>query len=633
MNLLTPLNLLWAIPLLGGIVALWMLRLKRQDVTVSSLYLWNAVTQERQANAPFQKLRRHLLLFLQLLLALLLVLALARPFVFGQARTGHIIVLVLDTSASMNATDVKPSRLAAAKTAAGDFLGREMGGGDVATVLTASARPASILPGFTSDRQRLQTAIDGAAPTDTVADMAGAMTLAQSLVAGRDGAEIRVFSDGAYSADVLKKLAAVPYGGTDVKLVSVGTAAPDNVGITRLDGRRNLQTGGYEVFAQVQSLGGKSPSGGTLSLLKDGRLVDARALNVTNGEQDETFDSALLKNGGVITARLDDVKDDLAADNQASLVLAPPSPRKVLLVTTGNLFLERGLNLDPDVILEECAPDEFATVGKRGAGYALVVFDGVLPAAPLPPGNYLTFDALSEQTPLSGEGTADTPSFVDEDRTHPVMRFVDLSGLHLRSALKTRAQSWGQPLAEAGSGPLIGVGEHNGLRVISVAFALDDSDWPLRVSFPIFLTNAVRWLSAGSAPGAASPETPTGGVASLTVPAGAGSLTIVRPNGSQSAAGAPVSGGPVLIDDTRQGGVYHAKTSAGADYPFAVNLDSPDESRLAALSPPVLTHPGAPAAPVPLTPSRRAKNDLWPTLAAVALALLLAEWFVFHRRI
>lgn len=633
MNLLTPLNLLWAIPLLGGIIALWMLRLKRQDVTVSSLYLWNAVTQERQANAPFQKLRRHLLLFLQLLLALLLVLALARPFVFGQARTGHIIVLVLDTSASMNATDVKPSRLAAAKTAAGDFLGREMSGGDVATVLTASSRPTSVLPGFTGDHQRLQAAIDGAAPTDTVADMAGAMTLAQSLVAGRDGAEIRVLSDGAYSADTLKKLAAVPYGGTDVKLTSIGTATPDNVAITRIDGRRNVQTGGYEVFAQVQSLGSTPHSGGTLSLLKDGTLIDARALNSAAGELDETFDSPLLKSGGVITARLDDVKDDLVADNQASLVLAPPQPRKVLLVTTGSLFLERGLNLDPDVILEECAPDEFATVGRHGAGYALVVFDGALPAAPLPPGNYLVFDALSEQTPLLGEGTADTPSFVDEDRTHPVMRFVDLSGLHLRQALKTRAQSWGQPLAEADSGPLIGVGEHNGLRVISVAFALDDSDWPLRVSFPIFLTNAVRWLSAGSAPGAASPETPTGGVASLTVPAGSGSLTIIRPNGSQSAVTAPASGGTVLVDDTRQVGVYHAKAAAGADYPFAVNLDSPDESRLAAQSPPVLTHPGAPAAPVSLTPSRRAKNDLWPTFAAVALALLLAEWFVFHRRI
>src|SRR3978361_442229 len=94
MNLLNPLNLLWALPLLGGIVALWMLRLRRQDVTVSSLYLWNTLLQEKQANAPFQKLRRNLLLFLQLLVAFLLVFALARPFVYGQGLAGHTIVII-----------------------------------------------------------------------------------------------------------------------------------------------------------------------------------------------------------------------------------------------------------------------------------------------------------------------------------------------------------------------------------------------------------------------------------------------------------------------------------------------------------------------------------------------------------
>ena len=118
-----------------------MLRLKRQDVTVSSLYLWNTLLQETQANAPFQKLRRNLLLFLQLLAAFLLVFALARPFVYGEAVTGHTVVIILDTSASMNATDVRPTRLAAAKDAADDFMDREMRLGDVATVLTASSKP------------------------------------------------------------------------------------------------------------------------------------------------------------------------------------------------------------------------------------------------------------------------------------------------------------------------------------------------------------------------------------------------------------------------------------------------------------------------------------------------------------
>ena len=633
MNLLNPLNLLWALPLLGGIVALWMLRLKRQPVTVSSLYLWNTLLQETQANAPIQKLRRSLLLFLQLLAAFLLVCALARPFVYGQALTGHTIVIVLDTSASMNATDVHPSRLAAAKAAADDFVDRQMHGGDVATVLSASSKPASLLSGFTGDGGRLKAAIDGAAGTDTIADMPSALTLAQSLVGTHTGAEIHIFSDGAYSADDLRKLAMLPFGGTDVSLTSIGTTTLDNIAITRLDGRRNPQTGTNEVFAEVQNLGG-AHTGGTLSLLSNGRLVDARALSFTNNLQTETFDSPLLKDGGIVTARLDDVQDDLQADNQASLVLSPPRPRRVLLVTTGNIFLERGLNLDPDVVLEECAPDEFATVGKSGAGYGMVVFDGALPSAPLPPGNYLVFGAGNAQMPVTSSGSVDNPAFIDENQTHPVMRFVDLEGLHLRTALHTQTQPWGQSLAEAASGPLIAAGEHDGLRVVSVSFELSDSDWPLRVSFPIFLTNAVRWLTAAGGLGADQPETPTGGVAAVTVPPGPSSVSVTRPDGSVTAVNAPATGGVVLIDDTREAGVYHARLSGGLDYPFAVNLDSADESRLAAQKPPMLTHPGTPqvaAASLPL--SRRAKADLWPALAAAALALMLVEWFVFHKRI
>lgn len=634
MNLLNPFNLLWALPLLGGIVALWMLRLKRQDVTVSSLYLWNTLLQETQANAPFQKLRRNLLLFLQLLAAFLLVFALARPFVYGEAVTGHAIVIILDTSASMNAADIHPTRLQAAKDAADGFVDREMHLGDVATVLTAAGKPGSALTGFTGDKGRLKAAIDGVVPTDTPIDMTAALTLAQSLVGTRHGAQVRVFSDGAFSADDNRKLAQTPLGGTDVKLLSVGTATPDNLGITRMDGRRNPQSGNYQVFVQVQDGGGRPhQGGGTLTLLKDGKLMDARALSLTNGMQSETFDSPLLKDGGVVTARLDDVRDDLAADNHASLVLSPPRPRKVLLVTPGNPFLESGLNLDPDVVLEECRPEEFTTLGRSGAGYSMVVFDGALPAAPLPPGNYLVFNALNGQMPLLGTESADAPTFIDESRTHPVMRFADLEGLHLRKALRTQTQPWGQALAEADSGPLIAAGEHNGLRVVSVAFDLGDSDWPLRVSFPIFLTNAVRWLTAAGGLGASQEETPTGGVASLTLPPGAASVTVQRPDGSKTALAAPATGGMVLIDDTRQAGVYHARAGNGQDFPFAVNLDSRDESALPVQNPPALNHPGVTAAAAPLPRARRAKDDLWPALAAVALGLLLLEWFVFHRRI
>src|SRR5580765_5368902 len=118
MNFTNPLYLLWTLPIGGLIVLMYILKLKRKDVVVSSTFLWRQVIRDVQANAPFQKLRKNLLLFLQLLAAALLVLAITRPFWRGKGIGGRSVVIVVDTSASMGATDVKTNRLEMAKRAA-----------------------------------------------------------------------------------------------------------------------------------------------------------------------------------------------------------------------------------------------------------------------------------------------------------------------------------------------------------------------------------------------------------------------------------------------------------------------------------------------------------------------------------
>src|SRR5918998_3653744 len=117
MPFLAPLGLLGllAIPL---IVALYVLRLRRDERTVSSTYLWQQLVRDIEANAPWQRLRRSLLLLLQLLLVVALAVIVARPFGERPAGLARDLVLVIDASASMRATDVFPDRLPAAKRAA-----------------------------------------------------------------------------------------------------------------------------------------------------------------------------------------------------------------------------------------------------------------------------------------------------------------------------------------------------------------------------------------------------------------------------------------------------------------------------------------------------------------------------------
>src|SRR6201982_846214 len=103
MHFISPLALLWAIPIGGIIVGMYLLKLRRKDVLVSSTFLWRQVIRDVQANAPFQKLRKNLLLLLQLIAAALIIFALSGPFLRLFALGGRNIVLVVDTSASMTA--------------------------------------------------------------------------------------------------------------------------------------------------------------------------------------------------------------------------------------------------------------------------------------------------------------------------------------------------------------------------------------------------------------------------------------------------------------------------------------------------------------------------------------------------
>src|SRR5438105_15377462 len=92
-----------------GIIALYFLKVRRRPVEVPSTLLWRRSLEDLHVNSLFQRLRKNLLLFLQLLAVLLAMVALLCPRIKGTAGQGQRYVLVVDESASMAATDVSPS--------------------------------------------------------------------------------------------------------------------------------------------------------------------------------------------------------------------------------------------------------------------------------------------------------------------------------------------------------------------------------------------------------------------------------------------------------------------------------------------------------------------------------------------
>ena len=139
MTLLSPFALLlFAVSL--PLVALYFLKVRRRERRVPSLMLWESALRDREASAFFQRLQRDPLLILQLLALLALALALARPVVTVTGEGARKVVVVLDTSASMKARDVSPSRFEAARSEAAAVV-RRLGEGAEIMVIEAGVQP------------------------------------------------------------------------------------------------------------------------------------------------------------------------------------------------------------------------------------------------------------------------------------------------------------------------------------------------------------------------------------------------------------------------------------------------------------------------------------------------------------
>ena len=443
-------------------------------------------------------------------------------------------------------------------------------------------------------------------------------------------------------------------GGATVDFIPVGKRAA-NVGITAFDVRDTLGGGeGRQAFVTVQNFGAQTITF-PLNLSVGGNLADAHEISLKSGEtKSEVFDNLRAEQGGQVTAQID-LRDDLESDNLASVRLAPKRTIKILLVSEGNPFLERVLNTDAHIALDSVAPASYKL--EDSASHDMTVWDNAAPPTDLPPGRYLFWGSKSLGTngsvpvtaaPSGGIGDAQTPQILDWSRTHPLMRFVDLANVKLLRARLVSPQPWAQTLVEGDSGPLVVAGEKNTTRSVYVAWNLLDSDMPLRVAFPIFLTNCTQWLTAR--PGDSGGVLRPGEVALVPVPIGAKSVTITRPDGGKDTLPAP-SNGPLVYDKTALAGTYQvsadAKTNVASAAPFYVSLLSAQESNTSPVAKPIVLVTDAPekngiaakgknAADAPAaTPGLqnvRVRREVWPVLALAALAFLVVEWAAYHRR-
>ena len=569
----TPLALLGLL-FIPAVVAMYLLKLRRDETIVPSTLLWSRLVADVEANAPWQKLRRSLLLLLQLLLVAILALLAARPFLERPAGLARDVVLVLDTSASMAATDITPDRLTAAKAAAIGALRDLPTGGKVSVI--AADRSARIVVNETTDLGRVRQALDGIAVTSGRGDLGDALELAGKLAARSGDAQILVATDGALATPIADG-ATVP---AKVTVLPVGRERK-NQAIVALAVRTAPSAVTRSVFVSVANLD-LERAARRLEVWGDGGLIEVRDLLLEPQARSDVVIDDVPRDVGTLELRLvgpdagvTSAPDQLAVDDHAWAIVPPDRERLILVVGPGDPYLETALSYLPNVELFGVTTAEYgpATERQDGRPWDLVIFEGALPAT-LPRSPILAIGPTATSDLGVVTGTLTNPGIGSLDPAEPILRYVDLSTTHIASAAKMTVPDWARTVIPGPSGaPLLYVGSRDGLPTAVMAFEPRRSDLPLQVAFPVLLANLTGELLGGSsAPTeAVQPGTPV----TLAIPAGATGLTVTRPDGERrgARAGHPARHHDHLRGDRPAGRLRrHAAARAGG-IGRAVGLD------------------------------------------------------------
>jgi hypothetical protein len=612
MSLLLPAALAFSI-IIPLILLLYFMRPKRQERVVSSTLLWQQASQDLQASRPWQRLRITALLLLQILAAIVIVLVLARPATFISSPIGGNTIIILQSSASMQATDVPPTRFDAARSNITNLIDG-LGPSDLLSLITMAKTP-QVLIAFSSDKSQLTSALQRAKVTNQDADLEQALSLATSLAAGHTNAQILVVGDGHVLPPDQTLVSSLP-----VHYLQIGTDAP-NAALLAL-ASQTIQ-GKLVALAQIANYSHQRRSI-PVELYADGSLVGVQTAILAAGASGAIQWGPLPPATRFLHARIIS-QDATTIDHEAWVIAGGSMHGHVLLVTKGNSFLEASLRLQPNIDLFETTPDKYTNVGN----YDLTVFDSFLPSS-LPSGALFFVNPPTDSNIFGKSGAEISISHITAGNDNQnLLTKVDLSSIHVvRKSHQLTPAPWMQPIIVTPETPLLIAGEHNNRRIGVLSFDLHDSDLPLQPTFPILIYNLVNWFLP--LPVAGNAQLPPD--ASVTIQAwpGAERITITGPDQQPVTVAPPF---PVTaFNNTDKIGIYSVtqytqnQVLHGA---FAVNLFDPIQSRL------------APSAHLPIAQSipfdsaspaiPHVLREIWPWIAAILLLILCAEWWLFSR--
>jgi len=648
------------------LIALYFLKLRRDVRLVPSTFLWKRAVEDLHVNAPFQRLRKSLLLLLQLLILILAAIALGKPMWETAQTSESTIILLVDQSASMAVVEEGGrTRLDLAKEQAKRVV--ENMSDDSRAMVIAFCDRARVFSSFDSDKQALRRKIDSIEQTQSTSLLAEAIGLAeaysQNLIIGGEqpgsdiapesaapNASVFLFTDG--RIEDADRVTPQKLDVTKMQVTRIG-ARGDNVGITSMDARRDYEHPEIlEVTAAVQNFGPNSVEVDA-TLYVDGNTVDVQSLQLDPADPTAdaneppsgsmklaVFDQIEFEGGGVVEVVLK-LDDAFSADDRAWTILDPPRLTKVLYVTDGDFRLEdvlRSLRLHLTTMTAEqyeSADDESIRDGVRSL-FDVVILDRHSTAR-LPQGNYLFWGAVPKIDGVTAGPVITNQVIFNWDETHPILRYVAIETLEVAQWLQLTLPREAVSIIDGQTSPVLAYLARDASQYLISAFSLlvrDDrgnqlvnTDWTLSVDFVAFMQNTIQFLAANLA-ATGKRSIPPGEPVTLPCPPRVTEAKIVRPDGVEDVI--PTGQFQTIhYAQTRNVGVYRVEPGGPGDNLFAVNLFNPTESNVAPVTTVTIGADGG----KPQMAGVQVSKPAWPYLLLALLALLILEWIIYNQRV
>jgi hypothetical protein len=596
MSFFSPINFLF---LLGTvpIIIMYLLKKKHQDIEISSIYLWQRAVADIEANAPWQRLRKNILLLLQLLAFSMLVFFLTKPYFFSDTLKVDDLIVVLDKSLSMSTVEGNSSRFDKSKKDIEDML-KNLKSGTSVTFITMGRSP-EIVAGNSKDKSFLIDKLKQVSISNETDNIEDTLSLLKAMTKSKESYRIVFYTDKSIDADI------------DKLVLKIIGSPHDNIAIENLSCKKNKDFIG--ALVQIKNYG-NSDVKTDLVIYTGNQIYDVQEIELKVKESKKIYIDK-IPNTNIIKAEID-TKDALMGDNIRYSIVNSSKIRKVLMITGGNIFLEKAIALNENIELyktNEVLPDV--------KGYDLYIYDGRLPDKLPTDGNIFILDPTNLEGVIKVNEMIKQGSLsISEDE---LLKYVDFD-ISMSKVKTLSPPNWAKTFIYSNDESIAFKGVKDTQKLVVLGFDIHDTDLPLKYSFPIFVQNILDYtlnLNTQKNTSVLSGE----GI-EIDVYPKASEVYIKAPDKNKMRIGPPF---PVpAYTDTNGIGVYtieqKVQNQTYFNY-FASNVNTIKESDISQAV------EGADEVDIKENISENAMMDIKNIFLILALLILAVEWVVYNR--